>query len=323
MEWIKRLWPWISLAWGIFSGVSMSRDFSQSLKIAIFAVVVILASMLLALVRELNVLRSIVFHRFQGAKSLEWVSNASLQTWSQTVMMFSLPMLYLGDAWFVLGITTILAVLTLWDPWFHRFTSQSAGRALLRTWAGLLTVSFLSGFLFPGMIGQFYRYFWLVAGILSFPWLAAARKQWQLASFVPFGLSLILSVGSFLEITPFRFPLVCIWLEKAGFFERATFDGKNFIQNMGSDKPFFKDGVCFMSPVIAARKVKTDLIHEWYVNEKLVDRIPLRDIEGRDEKLSFHTWSCKQNLPDDIEVLRVKVLLPDGAILGERSISRF
>lgn len=78
-----------------------------------------------------------------------------------------------------------------------------------------------------------------------------------------------------------------------------------------------------MSPVIAARKVKTDLIHEWYINEKLVDRIPLRDIEGRDEKLSFHTWSCKQNLPDDIEVLRVKVLLPDGAILGERSISRF
>ncbi len=77
-----------------------------------------------------------------------------------------------------------------------------------------------------------------------------------------------------------------------------------------------------MSPVIAARKVKTNLIHEWYINEKLVDSIPLGDIEGRDEKLSFHTWSCKQNLPDAIEALRVKVLLPDGTILGEKHISK-
>jgi hypothetical protein len=77
-----------------------------------------------------------------------------------------------------------------------------------------------------------------------------------------------------------------------------------------------------MSPVIAARDVKTDLIHEWYVNEVLVDRIPLKDVEGRDEKMSFHTWSCKQNFPPTLATVRVKVLLPDGAILGERSISK-
>ena len=322
MEWIKKLWPWISLAWGVFSGISMSRDFSQSLKIAIFALVVILVSMMLALVQELNVFRDLVTQRFKSSKPLEWVSNASLQTWSQTVMMFSLPMLYLGDAWLVLGVTAVLALLTLWDPWFERFTSLPAGRALLRTWAGLLTVSFLSGVLFPGMVGQFYRYFWLVAGILSFPWLAVARNQRQLSSFGPFGLSLFLSLGSFFKITHFRFPLVCIWIEKAGFFEPSKPSVKDFINKIGANGPIFKDGICFMSPVIAARQVKTDLIHEWYINEKLVDRIALRDVEGRDEKLSFHTWSCKQNLPESMQDIRVKVLLPDGAILGERRISK-
>jgi ATP-dependent Lon protease len=57
--------------------------------------------------------------------------------------------------------------------------------------------------------------------------------------------------------------------------------------------------------------------------EEVSKRIKLgKSIEGRDEKLSFHTWSCKQNLPDAIEALRVKVLLPDGTILGERRISK-
>ena len=316
----KRIWPWMSLLWGIYSGISMNREFSQSLKISIFSGLVLLVAMLLPLFNWLEKYYLSKFDLSKGRLRLEWLADRSLQTWSQTILLFSLPMLVVADAWLAAFMTMLLSMITLWDPWFDRILAHSSGRAIFRTWSGLLTVSFLYGVFFPSFVGQFYANLGFLALAFSFPWWNLLSRKFDLLAFTPFLMCLVLMIGGHYGATSFRFPLVCIWLKKPGFLRKESIPTRLLLTQIPPAQTLASEGLCFISPIIAPRKIKTKIIHEWYVDGSLVDQIYLEDIEVKIDNASFHTWSCKLNMPAVYKGIRVKVLLPDGAVIGEKQL---
>lgn len=312
--------PWLSMSWGIFSALSMHRGFSQSVKIATLTGVVVVATMIHSLIRGTEYLLIEAGPLKKSKASAGWVSKRALQAWSQFILMFSLPNLISADAWFAASVTAFLAMMTLWEPWFEKLMFFSSGRAALRTWSGLLSISFLSGVFFGENFGLIYRYFAIPALIMSFPWIDLAKKKTRSLSFAPFCAAAIFSMGSYLGLTHFRFPLVAIWLNQPHFFFKSDTSTKTEIETLPSPDVIKNKGICFLSPVTAARDMRTAIIHEWYVDGALIDRIKLKEIHGRDENKSFNTWSCKQNLPEITRALRVKVVLPPNAVIGERSL---
>lgn len=316
----KRVWPWMSLLWGIYSGISMNREFSQSLKISIFTGIVLVITMTIPF---LDWLQEYFKSRYDLSKSrirLAWLADLSLQIWSQTILLFSLPMLIVADAWLAASITLILSLITLWDPWFEKILAHLSGRTIFRTWCGLLTISFLYGVIFPRFVGQFYEFLGLLALAFSFPWKSLITRKYDLHTSAPFLICLILIIGAHFGATSFRFPLVCVWLKKPGFLLKESIHTRSLLAQLPSPQVLNTEGICFISPVIAPRKIKTRIIHEWYVDGSLIDRIFLEDIEVKIDNASFHTWSCKQNIPQVHKSIRVKVLLPDGAVIGEKQI---
>jgi len=317
---LYKLLPWLSLGWGLFSAIWMHRGFSQSIRIASLMGVVVVATMVHSIMRGIGVLIEQTHPLEKGKASAEWLSKRSLQAWSQLILMFSLPVLFTADAWFATAVTAFLAFITLWEPWYEKLMIVPAGRAALRTWSGLLSISFLLGVFFPTQLGPMYQYFPIPALLMAFPWIEMIQKKTTTLSFAPLCASCVFAVGSYLGLTHFRFPLVAIWLKKPSFFLRTDMNNRSPITSLPDREVLKAHGICFLSPVIAARDMRTQIIHEWYIDGVLTERIQLKEIYGRDENKSFNTWSCKQYLPEITRSIRIKVLLPPSAVIGEKSI---
>lgn len=257
--------PWLSMSWGVASGLVISRRFDVAPRVLVFAVALLLVSILLGVwsrwsEKQLENAPERVAENAQGnptgdnplglpdAKAhgllkqqarIDWLLVTGTQVFSQYLLMFSLTFLYWTGAWVYLGFAVVLVVSTLWDPLFFRLVKFYPYRLVLRTTALVFAISFLVGALLPAFLPLFGVFSLAGAFWGAFPWrffqgrLHTARQRvWAVVPLVLVGVA-TLAHSSFGGL--FRFPVLSIWVKKGAFVLQ---DAQGFWRGTNASRDF-------------------------------------------------------------------------------------
>jgi hypothetical protein len=337
---LKRLMPWFSLAWGVASALLMARDFAHGMRFVLFFIGLVTVSALLGLwllLRErlMNVQgQAAGLARFlaRRSESLEWVGFAMLQAATQYILLFSLPFLYFTRAWGAALLVVPLVISTLWDPWWERLVRLSGYWALVRTVCVLLATSFVVSLFFPSLLAGLPLVLALVALVAAFPWSLLWRSVgvqrssvWREvgAKSAPLALAVLFSGFTLLGVR--MVPPLGIWLRSADV--GLDIVDRKLGETLAEGDPRGQlaaalaagQSVCCITPIVAARGVSLQLVHEWEVDGRLVDTIALGMVHGLNESAAFRTYSCKKAMPDldKAQTITCRARLAKGTSLGE------
>ena len=331
--------PWLSLAWGVVSGLLISRDNAHTLRFLIFSAALLLFSGLVSLWflwrERLNAQNltpqgrlSALLHARAGL--VEWVVLTGTQIYAQYLFMFSLPLLFFAESWLVLGITFCCVASSLWDPWWVRLVKSEWYRTAIRIVALLLAASFMFAlFLSPYL--RFYPVFLSVVALATgYPWhLGLPSQSSRFKNYLPFLSVVVLVVAPFLFFAHVPMPLLAVWIQDGRFAQGL--DPKNLESRVKSPLARLElkqilsaDGqLCCVSPVVAPQGFEAELSQEWYVDGRKIDTIELPPIRGSAGEHSFRTYSCKRNLikMDDWSEIKCVTVLGKTLALGEVRLS--
>jgi hypothetical protein len=240
--------PWLSLFWGVASGVVIARRFDMASHVLAFAVALFIASFVLGLwstwLERARRREEEIANAADGADSLEsgarkdstrlralalrhqapidWAMATGTQIFAQYLLMFALPFLWYARAWGMLVFSTLLVATTLWDPLFLKLVRSYAYRLILRATSFALATSFLVGALVPRH-AHFYALAALAAALAGgLPWRLPSRSGPAgigafTLPFVPFVLLVALALLHIFVGGPLRFPLLAVWVKGGSF----------------------------------------------------------------------------------------------------------
>lgn len=329
--------PWLSLAWGVASGLLISRDASHTWRFLVFSLALVVFSALLSLwflwrqkmEREPSdpVTRlGRVMHARSGA--IEWLGVTAAQIYAQYILMFSLPLLFFARAWNVLLFMVVLVASTLWDPWFVRLFKSIWYRACLRVSCVLLAASYVFSLFLSEYLEYLPQTLATAAALGAFPWHSPrirSRADMALsAPHAPFFATLSCVCVPLILFHWTQFPLLSVWMPEARFAAGDdpkeasnslpwTLEPTTIAQALTSES-----GLCCVTPVVAPPGFASPLMHRWSVDGKIIDTIPLPAVRGLEGERSFRTFSCKRNLPNPQHAREIvcAVLAPGEVSLG-------
>lgn len=350
----SRALPWVSLAWGVTSGILLTRGFDSARKVLVFAIALLVTSAALGLwttwVERLAAREGEPARGDFGALALrhreriDWIAVTITQIFAQYIFMFSVPFLWSARAWLHLFLCLALIGTILWDPLFTRLVRSDTYRLALRGLGLALAASFLVGILAPRHFAWVPEISLAAAGVGVFPWrffrsglrgFTRIGVSGFMVRWVPAALLAIVSLVHVKVGGAFRFPVLAVWVRKPRFVWqdangawdvrtkwfpewRTTLLGDDMSAIL-RDAP--EDGggrLCCVTPLIAPRAVQSDVVHEWWVGGERVDTIELPGFQGRDEDSAYRTYSCKKNLPDAVRTLGLECRVFLGSHAGER-----
>jgi hypothetical protein len=312
------LFPIISMAWGVASGITVSRDFEKSRHLIGYLVALVLASALLRIwtdrqafkTGESEVKATIPSTRAARlAASLrkrpEIVSFPTLQVTqycAQYIITFSLPLLYFARAWSTLGLVTALAATTLWDRWWTKLVSIPWYLPLVRLSCSVLALAFVVPVFFPQNLRWFYPLLAVSALLSSLPWDTITRRRpysWK-AFWLPLSVACVIVAEAAMGPEA-RFPLLSVWIKSPalgfGVSQRSLSDPVSSPMSRAQLASNLETGVglCCLTPVMGPYGMTSTLVHEWRVNGNLVDVIQLPPIRGGGSTApEYRTYSCKR-----------------------------
>lgn len=334
--------PWISLAWGLLSGMLIGRDYENATRLALFTFGLVIFTLLLNLWflwrsrTAANMDKASPFAKriYARGKLIEWFGVTATQIYVQYILMFCLPLLVLAQAWITFSITLGCLASTLWDPWWQKLFKGSWYRACILCWGTLLAVAFLYPLFFPGWLGIYYRALGFIAFLFLVPWhrfRARARlrdgrldRKLSVVDFVPV-LMLACAAGIHTVVPALPpFPLLSVRLDKPHFTYVAN-EAKapqmlSRVESAARVAELLSTGqtLCCVTPVIAPDTIRVPLVHEWMVNGSLLERITLPKIRGSRRSSSYRTFSCKSHFGENvvIESIECAVYLGGDIYLG-------
>ncbi len=331
-----RLLPWLSLAYGLASGILITRDYEHSTTLVRYLLTLVLGSILLRwwlglehrepprLVRQLGLFRHL---RERHALVADFGSGLT-QYAVQYIGMFCLPLLFFAEAWWTFLLTVLVVGSTLWDAWWERLSRQFWYLALVRAVSAVLSGSFAFAVLFPRHLEAFHPALALAAMLAVVPWHRLAdRRLPRRRELAPLALVLALALVQACLDSWLRVPLLSVWLKKPGLGAdvvehelREPWAGE-VTRGRLSQILAGGEAVCCVSPVMSPSGVLARVVHEWRADDRVIDRIVLPEVRGGGGPKgtqAFRTFSCKKNLPPvaSMAALECRVFLEPGIFLG-------
>lgn len=303
------LLPWLSLAWGLFSATLIGHNAWGIHKVLIFMGLYAVADLMgFSLPRN-------------GRPLLSWVTLTSQQTAAQYILFFALPLLWRADNQVWLAAVGILAVSTLWDPFFIRCWQNSTYRLLLT----IVCLSLVCGLCvvtwFPDKLE---RSSWIFAAVCVVAFVSVLRRPGSdvngdpatetataLAELSGLGLTtvsrVLLIIIPLLIWLPVKIPAVGVWLAEG----EIVFDDK-------------ERSVECVTRIGAPQGFKGEVHHRWrFADAEMSDdviKLPPITGNGIDEK-PYTTRSRKKEFAQAFEGLRLMkidcfVELPGAGVIG-------
>jgi hypothetical protein len=334
-RWV-RLLPWLSLAYGLASGIMITRDYEHSSALVRYLVTLVLASILLrwwlslrggeapALARRFGLVR----HLWERHALVADFGSGLTQYAVQYIGMFCLPLLFFAEAWWTFLLTLGVVASTLWDDWWERLSRQFAYLALVRAVSGVLAASFAFAVLFPRQLAHFHQTLALTGLAAVLPWhLVPERRLPRRAELAPLAVAgLLVLVQACLDAW-LRVPLLSVWLKNpAG---GAVVEGRELKEPWAGEVSRTRlsqalargEEVCCVTPVMSPSGVFARVVHEWRADGRVIDRIVLPEVRGGGGPKgtqAFRTFSCKAHLPPVASMAAIDCVtyLEPGIFLG-------
>lgn len=333
----SRLLPWASLIWGIASSFWLTRDYSKAYRLGLFTIaffiLIILMSTWYSYITRISQknqsnLKKIHINIHKQKDLFEFVGLTITQYFIQYIFMFCIPFLYFRQEWIWLFFCSFFVGMTLWDPFWIRLFKIQLFRLFLRLIATCMVFGFLFAVFFPQFIDYYYVWFTIICFSVIFPWNSLFLKQEInipeiAASFI---LTIFIAIHSFIP-SEYQFPVISIWVEnsnysidKPGNKSYELINGniksrKDFISTLNAGKQ-----ICAISPIIAPAGFYSKIYHEWYIDDRFVDKITLPSISGSDINEQHSTYSCKKfflNLKT-VKKITTKIYLKNGIYVGRQ-----
>ncbi len=279
---VRRMVPWVSLALGVVSALTMSREPERAPLIAVAAAG---GWLLLCALELLNDVAS----RTLAARAARTGATLGSQSMLQLCLFFSLPFFARASAmpahWLFVALLAVAAAVTLWTPLSAALIKHRlAGAALqaIATFAGLDCVLPLVGL--SNRTGLFVAIVWTAFGL---PLLALARRSSLLAPLIVATLLMaayVLGAAGFVPPAPLRFA--------GGEMGTRVVDRR--VVDPTTSLAELPDQLACVSAIAAPRGLRDRLVHVWRVDGALRASVPLEIRGGRTQ--GFRTWSTKHGI---------------------------
>lgn len=333
----SRLLPWASFIWGIASSFWLTRDYTKAFKLGLFTltffILIIVMSTWYSYITKISQnnqsnLKKIHVNIQKQKDLVEFIGLTVTQYFIQYIFMFCIPFLYFKQEWLWLFFCVFFVGMTLWDPFWVRLFKAQIFRLLLRLIAACMAFGFLYAVFFPQFIDHYYIWFTIFCFVVIFPWNSLLlRREIKIPGLVvSIVITLFIAIHSFIPYE-YQFPVVSIWVKNSNYsIEKPGNKNYEVIKgNIKSRKEFIKTlnagkQICAISPIVAPTGFYSKIYHEWYADDKFIDRITLPYIAGSDIDDLHNTYSCKKffiNLKT-VKKITTKIYLKNGIYVGKQ-----
>jgi hypothetical protein len=321
-EVIRRILPYLFLLYGLYSVVSLQRDFQHTTRLMVYLFLLVPVFLFLSFIyrwyeQDRVPLRMQRYHTY-----FHWVSRSMIQTLTQYILMFCLPFFSVSERWIYFGFTLILLATTLWDPWWSKLLHSWLYRRLLQLWSLLCATSFLFPFLWPDKLEWYYGAL-VVAGMFS---VLPSQKQKSHLYATSALLGFLLLVSVILPLS-WRFPILSVWLQSPRFETDTHIKDETHLVfgkevQLAKVQKLLAEGhhICCHAPIVAPGSIREKVQQEWTLNGQLLERPLLKTtIAGNPFQRAFRSYYCKQNftLMQGNDLLRCRLYLHGDIYLGE------
>lgn len=306
-KWFDRIFPWASLAMGLWSAFGVVRRYEQARRVAwlLGAAWVVLA--LLAVVRR-TLRREDAKWKRHLEYALRWVGQSA----SQEIMFFVLPFWVRSTTWnsrnaLFTVVLLALGATVLVDAVYIRVQKRIR---LLMLHKSLVQFSALA-FLVPTLVGAHTTEALALAGSISGGIAGLAgrfRRPWiTCPAGVFLGASLPLLLSGWIAPVPLR-------VENGVFASGVA--GRNPSDTLRQARRGTE--LWAWTPIFAPAGFHDTLLQEWTRDGHRIHsaHLPLRG--GRKE--GFRTWSSSARATSETGTVAVETLTPDGQIVGRQTI---
>lgn len=322
-----RALPWLSLVYGIVSGVYLTRDYAHSTQLLFYLAlaVVVQGSLRLALFvaeRRAGHL-ALVQNLAQRPDLVQGLALGAQQYAVQYILMYCIPLLFVARAWVTFGLAVLAVATTLWDTWWLKLARNPLYTSAMRTLAATLAASFAFAVVFPARLSAFYPTLGAVAVLAAVPWDELRRKRLRIG-FLPFLPAVVVLAAVGVQVKAdhwLRFPLLSVGLRGAGL--GVGIQDRELVERLPRSVPRARfaelalrgDELCCLTPIVSPSGLTAPVTHEWRFDGLVGDRINLPPVRGRGDAGSFRTFSCKKHLPTPATLREVEcIVLLDGTI---------
>ena len=322
--------PWISIIYGVASGFIIDRDYQKSPRLLLFGVGTIL---LIILITQLDRIRESGLNS-QNEKwqrhipSLLFAGNWLTQSFVQYISLFVLPLTVFNESYLHMAVASLCAFVSIVDRCWLRAATWPLFLPSIRAISGYFALSFSLPVLAPKLLPYYATIVDVTVILLFIPW-SKLEQWWDLGWRRRLLWLLFISIPlSNLFIPTLPKPiLLSVWVKdlKLGFnITDHTLNEtlRDSVSRSDLTAHLIKgDKLCCHTPIMGPVGIEPRLVHAWYANGLLIDRIQLGRVTGQASlnESGFRTFSCKSTFPNlaTISSLRCRVLLGQGVIIGE------
>jgi len=337
----------LSFLWGLVSGILLKRDYEHSRALlsylGLFVLISVIFRVFVAYEARLAARAEAPPKGLRGLlvkkpALVSGVANFGTQYAAQYITMFCIPLLFLARAWFSLGLTVVLAAISLVDPWWNKVAKLSWCMAIIRAFSAVIAVAFAFPVLMPENLQYFYPVLAATAVVATLPWdlvMGWHRRRWYHAG--PPLLAVSLIVAETMMHSRLRLPLLSIWLRDQAIGVEISAYKLREAWNRDEDHAKLMtawdagQSICCYTPIVSPSGVAAVVTHEWLINDQVVDRIALSAIRSPEpnaqgvrqhNERGFRTYSCKKHMlnPMAVRALTCRVYLDADLFVGETHV---
>lgn len=337
----------LSFLWGLISGILLKRDYEHSRSLLSYLGLLVIISAAFRIWLEYESRLASRRHELRGLRRflvqkpglVAGIANFGTQYAVQYITMFCIPLLVLAGGWTTLGVTVVIAGISLVDPWWSKASSLPWFMAITRCFGAAIAISYAFPVYFPEHLDDFYLYLATVALIAALPWDLTLRwQQRRIQHFIPVLIALSITLAEIPLHSRLRLPLLSIWLKDPVIGVNIANYQLSEVWPKDEDRAKLvaalaaNQAICCFTPIISPSGVSAAVTHEWVIDGKAVDRIslsailgpkPLADGTVQTNERGFRTFSCKRNIPhaDTLHELTCRVYLGNDLYLGKAAVS--
>lgn len=322
--------PWLSVVYGIASGFAIERDYAKSQRLLLLGIGTIVFIIFLAQLERLR-------RRHEATANEKWqkhmprlvfAGNWLTQSCVQYISLFVLPLTFFNKSYVHMIVACLCATVAIVDQFWQRAVRWPFFLPLVRAISGYFALSFSLPTLAPKLLPYYATIVDMALILLFIPWSLLEqwwdltwqrRLLWLICISFPLG-------NLFIPLLPGPV-LLSVWVKDLSFGYNVTDHalrqtlGEGVAQQELATHLQNGDKLCCYTPIMGPVGLEPSIVHEWYADDALIDRIQLGPVSGRSSmnEPGFRTFSCKATFPNlgMVSSLRCRVLLGQGAIIGE------
>lgn len=322
--WLERIvalterFPWAMPLFGFGSGLASFFLVERKEQIAQLIAILMLASWCWLLLEKF--LRRFVAHRF-GVQLPPPLMNYFAQLVHQESLFFIIPFFFITTAWntgqmVFTGLLLAAALISIVDPLYFRWLAPR--RWLYFIFHGLtLFAVLLTALPILFQLPTWKSYLWSlgVALAITLPSVAGAMAwRWWQRGFAVIGLTLLVGVSAYF-LRPWV-PPATLWLTEVAITDHIDSDNRTPENSLKVVTPAqLQQGLYAYTAIHAPRGLNERIYHEWQLNGRQIDKVPL-DINGGREA-GYRAWSHKVNFPEQaLGRWQIRVVTEADQVIG-------